>query len=33
MVSTRVGGVPEVFPPDLIILATPTVEGVSMMLA
>ena len=27
VVSTRVGGIPEVLPPDLIILATPTVSG------
>lgn len=27
MVSTRVGGIPEVLPPDLITLATPTVQG------
>lgn len=27
VVSTRVGGVPEVLPPDLITLATPTVQG------
>lgn len=27
VVSTRVGGVPEVLPPDLITLATPSVSG------
>ena len=27
VVSTRVGGIPEVFPPDMITLATPSVPG------
>ena len=27
VLSTRVGGVPEVLPPDMITLATPTVSG------
>lgn len=32
VVSTRVGGVPEVLPPDLITLATPSVSGLVVAL-
>ncbi len=30
VVSTRVGGVPEVLPPDLIHLAEPSVKGINL---
>ena len=31
VVSTQVGGVPEVLPPDLIRLAEPTVTGINVL--